>query len=421
MRTLGIVAALCLIAPLLNPYGLRAIELPLTHFQTMSAGFKSFFADRRAMEWADVRGAHAAFAVLALLGVAGLVANRRDAELTDLAWFLGFGVLAATSVRFAMLFAVATAPGAAANLRSIGERFDGLLRRDWQRPAAACGAAAALVAVGLLRPGAEPIGLSVKPGLYPEAALRFLDENHVPGPLLNDFEFGGYIIWRDFPERRVFIDTRGPVAYSPDFYRQALQMIVPEREESLRAWKELISAYEISAAMVRRDSIVRHFRASDDWVPVYWDEVGSVFVRRRDANAGVIERFGYQRIKPGMEKAEIDRLAQDGAAAPRAEAELVRCVDQAPANIAARRLLAYWWDIRGANEKAITEYERLVQLQPKSAESYVALARLYADREDWGRADLACQRAIKLSQEPSAERMLLREIRLKRAAAEQDE
>lgn len=44
-------------------------------------------------------------------------------------------------------------------------------------------------------------------GRFPEAAARYIEQHHFPGPLFNDFNWGGFLIWR-LPQYRVSMDGR---------------------------------------------------------------------------------------------------------------------------------------------------------------------------------------------------------------------
>jgi hypothetical protein len=44
-------------------------------------------------------------------------------------------------------------------------------------------------------------------GSFPEASVRYIEQHHLPGPLYNDFTWGGYLIWR-LPQMRVANDGR---------------------------------------------------------------------------------------------------------------------------------------------------------------------------------------------------------------------
>jgi hypothetical protein len=68
--------------------------------------------------------------------------------------------------------------------------------------------ALAVVVVSIVRYGVDNdwLGMLVA-GSFPEAAASFVEQHHLPGPLLNDLSWGGYLIWR-LPQLPVAIDGR---------------------------------------------------------------------------------------------------------------------------------------------------------------------------------------------------------------------
>ncbi len=64
--------------------------------------------------------------------------------------------------------------------------------------------------------------LRVAAWTVPEGAADFLLEHHITGPMFNTYEQGGYLIWRMWPQERVFIDGR---ALSETVYRQYNQIL----------------------------------------------------------------------------------------------------------------------------------------------------------------------------------------------------
>lgn len=48
----------------------------------------------------------------------------------------------------------------------------------------------------------------IEPALYLDGAIKFLDDHKVRGPMFNDMRWGGYLIWRAYPGRKVFYDGR---------------------------------------------------------------------------------------------------------------------------------------------------------------------------------------------------------------------
>jgi hypothetical protein len=63
------------------------------------------------------------------------------------------------------------------------------------------------------------MGLGLLPGV--DASGDFFRENHIAGPIFNDYDTGGYLIYKlsiDGPNQRVFVDNR-PEAYTREFFR----------------------------------------------------------------------------------------------------------------------------------------------------------------------------------------------------------
>ena len=147
----------------------------------------------------------------------------------------------------------------------------------------------------------KAFGLSVPNGL--ERAVNFVKENKIEGPMFNNFDIGGYLIWQIEGVRysvekvpdpfRVFVDNR-PEAYSVEFFNE----IYKPMQESKEKWAEFSEKYGINfiffghgdstpwgqAFMV---SIVKN----PDWKIVYVNEEAVVLVKNNDKNSEVISRF----------------------------------------------------------------------------------------------------------------------------------
>ncbi len=146
----------------------------------------------------------------------------------------------------------------------------------------------------------------------PENAVRFLEQNQVGERLFNDVKFGGYLIWRRYPEHRVFIDGRNEI------YDPLLERIFRALGDWNR-WQGMLDDFRIDAAMLRRGQIqaveypasvvgatprreMRAFSAAyfqqSLWALVYWDDLCLIFVRRGDpAYAGLL-KAEYRVVNP---------------------------------------------------------------------------------------------------------------------------
>jgi hypothetical protein len=72
--------------------------------------------------------------------------------------------------------------------------------------------------------------------LYPKDAVAWLQENRPVGPMLNEYGWGGYLIWR-LPEYPVFVDGRTDL-YGDEILGQWTQVVNarPGWEDTLDRW-----------------------------------------------------------------------------------------------------------------------------------------------------------------------------------------
>jgi hypothetical protein len=134
---------------------------------------------------------------------------------------------------------------------------------------------AALLVAGLLgtaymtsRPDDAP-----PENLAPAAALDYAIKANVTGPILNDFGFGGYLIFRGIP---TFIDGRT----LPFGKRFALDFFDANSLGAGDRLEQLADAYKVSWTLLRpRSAAALHFDHSPGWRRIYADDVAVVHVR----------------------------------------------------------------------------------------------------------------------------------------------
>jgi hypothetical protein len=109
---------------------------------------------------------------------------------------------------------------------------------------------------------------------YPIGALGFLREHPRRGPLLNDFNWGGYWIW-NVPHLPVSIDGRTNL-YGEDRLRRSIRTWA-----GLPGWEsepDLLGAAVIVGPRTQRLTELLLERP-DEWVAIYEDDVSVVFIR----------------------------------------------------------------------------------------------------------------------------------------------
>lgn len=137
----------------------------------------------------------------------------------------------------------------------------------------------------------DVLGLGLAEGVN-QSAQFFLDHD-IRGPVFNNYDIGGYLIYHLYPRERVFVDNR-PEAY-PDSFFQNTYVPVQQNED---AWQQQRNAYHINAIFFSyRDYTpwAQKFlvaRIQDpQWAPVFADNYAIIFLARNDMNAAIIKQF----------------------------------------------------------------------------------------------------------------------------------
>ena len=111
---------------------------------------------------------------------------------------------------------------------------------------------------------------------YPVNAINFLRQNQVPGPLYNNLNWGGFLMWY-MPDYPVAIDGRN------DLYGDELDKIFYESESAETSFKT--NPYLSEAGVVLLDSklpLAKVLTVDPRFALVYHDEIAMVFARRQE-------------------------------------------------------------------------------------------------------------------------------------------
>jgi len=109
---------------------------------------------------------------------------------------------------------------------------------------------------------------------FPAAAADFLREQRAPGPLFNDYNWGGYLMWKLYPGTRVFIDGRADL-YGDEFMEQfsATYNLTGD-------WQRALDRWQIATVIVPSKSpLATALPASGVWKPLFHDPQVVVLAR----------------------------------------------------------------------------------------------------------------------------------------------
>lgn len=147
-------------------------------------------------------------------------------------------------------------------------------------------------------------GLGLIPGTT--AAADFFQRENIQGPIFNNYDIGGYLIYKLYPKEQVFVDNR-PEAYPASF----LQEIYVPMQENEAIWSEKEKEYDFNTIFFSyRDAtpwsqkfLISRLR-DPLWTPVFADQYAIIFLKRNEANRGLIEKYeipknSFQIVNPG--------------------------------------------------------------------------------------------------------------------------
>lgn len=208
--------------------------------------------------------AMAAATIIALFKKQGQRASRFSILL-----FLVYLIAAVRYVRFAQEAIVVALAIISLNLTT--------LKIDWLKKPASWVAAAILIISSIFF-SERQWGVGFAAQRFPIAAVDFLQQARLSGPMFNSYNFGGYLLWA-YPQERVFIDGRAFTVYPAAQIDKLLQIY-----KQPQLFRDLEKQYGFRLAVLQRRGAGEAFghwlREQPDWQLKYEDEVALVLVRK---------------------------------------------------------------------------------------------------------------------------------------------
>jgi len=260
------IGVLCVAALVCNPYGWRLVAYPFgivgQHHLTQSV----------VQEWQslDFQGFNGRLFFVLLAGLLGMnMARKRRWELHELLFVVISVGAALTYSRFLILAGVIVTPYLAREF-SVGAADGEKRDRPWLNAAFMAGLAGFVVFQ-------IPSNMELKEQAersYPAKAVAYLRTVPAGVPMMNDFNWGGYLLW-NAPEVPVFIDTRADV-----FEQQGVLADYLDATKLARS-TEVLNKYHVGRVVFPpKEPLVSLLRQSSDWKVEYEDTIAVVLLRK---------------------------------------------------------------------------------------------------------------------------------------------
>jgi hypothetical protein len=390
-RRLYWVTACCVLASGLNPNGFRVLQV--------LSSYSASHLQSNIFEWKPTNyWEFSTFNVLLYSGALCLLWARRRARLVDWLFFAAFALAALSAVRNTFLLVI-EAPIVIAvyfpwkRVAAWAGRC-GLLALSiliYPKEGGASGWAkplvfgAALAAVYFLarrgRGRIAEIGVAVvlayvayaqatarlsfqfaaEEDWYPKGAAEFLLAHHITGPMLNNYHHGGYLIWKLWPQERVFIDGR---ALNETAFADAERMHLAETSDG-KDPSQLLKDYGIEVILMSSFEFVSGAPYSlipalammpqTEWKLVYQDHVAMIFMRHPPPDVKPLNRLD---ALAGMETQCVFHIKYYPNE-PRCANALIKIFEMNGDYVRARQWLRYWVEHK---QEPDPEAERTYQL-----------------------------------------------------------
>lgn len=268
-KLLSIAFALSIGALFINPVGLAQLTYPIDTMFNQPLQ-KTFISEWPPAPFTDPR----AWGLLAVAGVILLIPLLKRVEFTVqelLLVAMGFA-MAAQHQRMLFVFGILAMP-VLCRLAAVAWTHGETSRRRERVLLNAAVIIVAIFATVRLFPTTRNLTEQVNKG-NPVKALNFLRRAGITGRMLNDYNYGGYLIWAA-PERKVFADGRGDVYEWTGVLADYIKWVTLKTDP-----RSIFDKYHVDYCLLNRDAAIsRVMKLLPGWKSVYSDDMSVVFVR----------------------------------------------------------------------------------------------------------------------------------------------
>lgn len=284
LKTLSVAVSSVLLSAI-SPNGLKPIFTTLGMLKGSASGTASIHEHLPVREFAAMTGDTALFAAIVALIILGAASfflclvfkGPKAIDLRHLIMFAGMSGAALITFRAGMFFAIVAVMAVARNISNFKEKISAMPRKVAWISSTVLIVVLAVFASYLLWPRSVFAKPAVDGQLIPVKTADFILSVKPPGNIYHPYEWGGYFIWRLYPDYKVFIDTRalGLVAE----YDRVL--------DAAPGWKDILDRRGVNTFVYwpllpyrgAVPEILFALMKDDGWQPVYWDLTSIAFMR----------------------------------------------------------------------------------------------------------------------------------------------
>jgi hypothetical protein len=298
VKNLTAVGILSALASLLNPFGFEGLAYPFQIFKnygyTIVENKSVSFVENYGIINSNFLLIKIVLVFLLLSFVLLFFVNRKKFSLSYLMPAVFFGAIGWMAIRNFTLLGFFALPILAQN---IGGIFS--LEKKERNPAEENGLAVLYIFVSVFAAFTTWQFLSYHSqdrgfGLLPEneKAAEFIDKNGIKGPIFNNYDIGGYLIWNLPLGEKVFVDNR-PEAYPDAFFSEVYKPM----QEDPAIFEKIDEEYNFNAVVFYSHDItpwganyLKVIRENQNWKKAFEDDFVVIYLKRNEGNKALIEK-----------------------------------------------------------------------------------------------------------------------------------
>jgi hypothetical protein len=299
VKNLTIVSILSALAALINPFGWKGLVYPLEIFRN----YGYTIVENKSVSFVESYGiVNPNYLLIKLVLIAlafgillAFFINPKKFSPENLMFALFFGITGWVAIRNFSLLGFFALPILAANLNGIFSP-----NKKENLPAKENGLAMVYIVVCILAvfcnwqfisAHSTTAGTGLQAGEM--GAADFLKSEKVSGPIFNDYDIGGYLIFSLPKEEKVFVDNR-PEAYPDSFFSQVYKPM----QENTDIFSAIDEEYHFNVIVFYRNDITPWAQAffgsiakNEEWIPVFRDDCAIIYLKNNEGNKAIIEKY----------------------------------------------------------------------------------------------------------------------------------
>ena len=300
VKALAIVLFLTVFAACLNPAGISGAMYPFfilnEYGMPVIENFSIGAILRAGYDFLPLTYFAIVFGVLCLSWLYAVIKNRSSLSLGNFLLSVFFFAMAWSAIRNFAFFAYFALPLAAVNLKNLqGEEGKARSSPSILKVSAAL-AVIALVLI-IIKPAYFVSGNRGRVGIGLEqansAAAEFFRKEKIQGPIFNNFDVAGYLVYHLYPDHRVFVDNR-PEAYPAGFFSEVyfpIQSDEAKWQDTSRHYGFNVIVFNYRERSARGEQFIIRRVLDPLWAPIYLDKDIIILARRDGPNQPVIARY----------------------------------------------------------------------------------------------------------------------------------